>query len=69
VEDAAADLARIALRLLELGAPAICLFGGLAEPLRPWLPPPVQRVIVPPAADALDGAILLARAASSGRQP
>jgi glucosamine kinase len=69
VEDAAAGLARIAFRLLELGAPAICLFGGLAEPLRPWLPPPVQRVIVPPAADAIDGAILLARAAIAGRQP
>lgn len=61
IEDAAAGVARIATRLLELGAPAICLFGGLAEPLKPWLPPPVQAIIVPPEADALDGAILLAR--------
>ena len=37
------DWARSRTRLLDLGAPAICLFGGLAEPLRPWLSPPVQR--------------------------
>jgi glucosamine kinase len=61
VTEAAAGAARIATRLLDLGAPSLCLFGGLAEPLRPWLPPPVQNVIAPPAADALDGAILLAR--------
>jgi glucosamine kinase len=69
VEDSAAGATRIATRLLELGAPALCLFGGLAEPLRPWLPPPVQQTIVPPQADALDGAILLGRNASSRRQP
>jgi glucosamine kinase len=61
VQRAAGDLARIALRLLDLGAPALCLVGGLAEPLRPWLPPPVQKTIAEPAGDALDGAILLAR--------
>jgi glucosamine kinase len=69
VEDSAAGATRIATRLLELGAPALCLFGGLAEPLSPWLPPPVQQTIVPPLADALDGAILLGRNASSRRQP
>lgn len=61
IQRAAADLSQIAIRLLDLGAPAVCLFGGLAEPLRPWLPPPVQAAIATPAADALDGAILLAR--------
>jgi glucosamine kinase len=66
---AAAGAARIAMRLLELGAPSLCLFGGLSEPLKPWLPPPVQQVIVQPQADALDGAILLGRTASSRRQP
>ncbi len=66
VAEAAAGAARIATRLLDLGAPSLCLFGGLAEPLRPWLPPPVQAVIVPPAADALDGAVLLARTAARG---
>lgn len=61
LQSATADLAQIAMRLLDLGAPALCLFGGLAEPLRPWLPPPVQGAITAPAGDALDGAILLAR--------
>lgn len=68
VEDSAAGATRIAMRLLELGAPALCLFGGLAEPLKPWLPPPVQHAIVSPQADALDGAILLGRNASSRSQ-
>ncbi|MBM6593322.1 BadF/BadG/BcrA/BcrD ATPase family protein [Microvirga pudoricolor] len=63
MEEAASGLGRIALRLLDLGAPAICLFGGLSEPLRPWLPPVVRDAIAPPAADAMDGAILLARQA------
>ncbi|MDF2811697.1 MAG: N-acetylglucosamine kinase [Microvirga sp.] len=61
LQGATADLAQIAMRLLGLGAPALCLFGGLAEPLRPWLPPPIQGAITAPAGDALDGAILLAR--------
>jgi glucosamine kinase len=55
---------RIANRLLELGAPALCLVGGLAQPLRPWLPEPVQRTIVEPEADPLEGAIALAREAA-----
>lgn len=66
IQNAAADMARIATRLLDLGAPALCLFGGLAEPLRPWLPPPLQQAIVSPKADALDGAILLAQTAQNG---
>lgn len=66
VERASADLARIAIRLLNLGAPALCLFGGLSAPLRPWLPPPVQAAITRPAGDALDGAILLARTHERG---
>jgi len=69
VEASAAGATRIAMRLLDLGAPNLCLFGGLAEPLRPWMPPPVQRTIVPPASDALDGAILLGRSAASRRLP
>jgi glucosamine kinase len=66
VANAAAGLGQIATRLLDHGAPAICLFGGLAEPMRPWLPPPVQRTIASPMADAVDGAILLARTAMPG---
>ncbi|EIM25004.1 BadF/BadG/BcrA/BcrD ATPase family protein [Microvirga lotononidis] len=69
IEDAAAGLSAIGMRLLDLGAPAICLFGGLSAPLRPWLSPPVQRTIAEPMADALDGAILLARMALRERRP
>jgi glucosamine kinase len=61
MEEAASGIGRIATRLLDLGAPGLCLFGGLAEPLRPWMPPTVRDAIVPPASDAMDGAILLAR--------
>jgi glucosamine kinase len=66
VQNAASEMAQIATRLLDLGAPALCIFGGLAEPLRPWLPPPLQQAIIPPAADALDGAILLGQTAHRG---
>jgi glucosamine kinase len=65
VTETAAGVTQIAMRLLDLGAPALSLFGGLSEPLRPWLPPPVQQAIVAPASDAMDGAILLARQALS----
>jgi glucosamine kinase len=63
VTAAANAVAQIGHRLLDLGAPALCLFGGLAEPLRPWLPPVLLRAIVPPLSDPLEGAIALARQA------
>ena len=61
VQQAASAIGHIATRLLALGAPALCLFGGLGEPLRPWLAPPLRDAIVSPGSDAMDGAILLAR--------
>lgn len=64
VTAAAADVGRIGARLLDLGAPRICLFGGLAEPLKPWLPRSLIEVTVEPLADALDGAIMLAQRAA-----
>jgi len=65
IEGAASGVARLADRLLEVGAPAICLLGGLAEPLRPWLPETIQAKLAAPDGDAMEGAILLARAAQS----
>jgi glucosamine kinase len=61
IEAAATGIARIADRLLAVGAGRLCLLGGLAEPLRPWLPPRIQEAVVPPHGDAMEGALHLAR--------
>ena len=50
-------------RLLAVGAPAVSLIGGLAEPLLSWLPARLSGVITPPQADPADGALLMARRA------
>jgi glucosamine kinase len=63
VEEAAGHIARMVGRLLECGAPSVALIGGLAEPLAPWLPPPLRQHLVAPLADAAEGAILMARRA------
>jgi len=60
VETAARDITRIAERLLATGAPRLCLLGGVAGALQPWLPPYIADRIVPAAADATEGAILMA---------
>ena len=44
-----------------VGASAISLSGGLAEPLRPWLPSRLRSFLSAPQSDPLDGAILMAR--------
>jgi len=67
MEHAARGTARIAQRLLDVGAPAVALLGGLAAPTTPWLPPAIQAKLAAPEADALEGAILLARQASEKR--
>ncbi len=69
VSEAAADAVRIIARLIEVGAPSVCLIGGLAGPLSAWFPPAIRRHLSEPKGDALDGAILMARravAAASG---
>ena len=47
--------------LVEFGAPHISLLGGLASRMVPWLSPEVAHFLSPPAADAVAGALLLAR--------
>lgn len=47
-------------RLLELGAPAICLMGGLGPVLLDWMPPWVRAVLTEPKGDAMSGGVLLA---------
>jgi glucosamine kinase len=61
VEEAAEAAARIITRLVDVGAPAITLIGGLAKPLAPWLPANVRGCLCEPKSDPLAGAILMAR--------
>lgn len=51
-------------RLISMGAPKVALCGGLAGQMEPWLSDRAKRCLVRPAADALAGAIDLARAAA-----
>ena len=61
VQEAAGHIGRMAGRLIDCGAPSVALIGGMAEAIEPWLPPPVRQRLVPPLADAVDGAIVMAR--------
>jgi glucosamine kinase len=47
--------------LVEFGAPRISLLGGLAARMVRWLSPEVAHFLSPPEADAVAGALLLAR--------
>ena len=64
--EAAGDAARIVNRLLDLGAPAVAMTGGIFPHLVPWLPPVLLPFLVEPEADAVDGAILMAKRALQG---
>lgn len=57
----AAHIDALAARLIGLGTQRLSLVGGLAQPMQPWLSRNVQGHLVPPAGDALDGALQLAR--------
>jgi glucosamine kinase len=58
---AARDAERMIAGLRALGARQVSLVGGLAKPMEEWLAPDVRAQLVPPARDAIDGAILLAQ--------
>ncbi|HLJ70635.1 MAG TPA: BadF/BadG/BcrA/BcrD ATPase family protein [Roseiarcus sp.] len=60
VEAAAAALGALAAALEKLGAPRLVMVGGLAGPIRPYLPPSLAAKLRPPLFDAVDGAILAA---------
>jgi len=62
LERAADHIGVFIRRLRGLGAARICLMGGLGPALESWLPPWAQAVLARPLGDAVDGAILLARA-------
>ncbi len=50
--------------LIAMGAPRVALSGGLAAKIEPWLSERTRRGLVRPEADALAGAVGLARAAA-----
>jgi glucosamine kinase len=58
---AAEQIDGLVRRLIECGAPGVALLGGLAPPMQRWLAADVQRRLVPPEGDAVDGALYLAR--------
>ena len=66
IEKVAVDLGHYIKRLSDLGAKRICLLGGLAEPLKPWLAPWTKSLLFNPQYDAQYGAILLAKGAPDG---
>ena len=68
LESAVGDIGRMIRRLGEIGATRIALVGGLAGPIAEFLPPESRTLLVRPVADAMDGAILMARQALAGAQ-
>jgi glucosamine kinase len=61
---AASHIDAVAERLIAVGTQRLSLVGGLAQHVAPWLSPATKSHIVPPAGDALDGALHLARQAA-----
>ncbi len=55
------DVCLLVEALLAKGAPNVALVGGLAGPIRPWLPERIRPLLVEPKGDPLDGALMLAR--------
>ena len=58
---AAGHIDALAIRLLDLGALRLSLVGGLAEKIEPYLAASVRQNLAPPLADAVTGALALAR--------
>ncbi|MFZ1104799.1 MAG: N-acetylglucosamine kinase, partial [Hyphomicrobiaceae bacterium] len=59
---AAGHIDTIAARLSDHGAARLALMGGLAAAIAPWLGEETRARLVPPAGDALEGALQIARA-------
>lgn len=63
VIEGAAAISNLGRALLGRGAKAICLLGGLSKVYPPYLDADVRRAMAEPQADAVDGAIMMARRA------
>jgi glucosamine kinase len=61
VIEGAAAISNLGRALLARGAGAICLLGGLSQVYPPYLDADVKKSLVVPIADAMDGAIMMAR--------
>ena len=61
--EGASAISTLGRALLARGVRRLCLLGGLSHVYLPYLDADMRRVLVPPQADALDGAITLARLA------
>jgi glucosamine kinase len=64
VIEGAAAISNLGRALLARGAGRLSLLGGLAKVYPPYLDADIKAVITPPAADAVDGAIMMARRAN-----
>jgi glucosamine kinase len=63
VIEGAAAISNLGRALLARGAKSICLLGGLSKVYPPYLDADVQRAMAEPQANAVDGAIMMARRA------
>ncbi len=64
VIEGAAAISSLGRALLARGAGTLCLLGGISRVYPPYLDADVKQALVPPVADAMDGAIMMARDAS-----
>jgi glucosamine kinase len=64
VMEGAAAVSNLGRALLARGARRLCLLGGLSLAYPPYLDADVKSALVAPAADAVDGAIIMARRAN-----
>ncbi len=65
VSRAAHHIDALAARLVASGADRLCVVGGLAPHIEPWLASETRRHLVAPDGDALSGALQLAQAEAS----
>jgi glucosamine kinase len=63
VIEGAASISKLGHSLLARGAKRLCLLGGLSAVYPPYLDADVRAALVAPEADAMDGAIMMARRA------
>jgi len=66
VQRSADDLARYIHRLHAIGAAKVCLVGGMAPILLPWINPQARALLAGAEHDALEGGLLMAHGVSNG---